>query len=254
MLSSLKEILEIQEFDIKMIQLILLKRERRKELNLIHANQESLRQKIADQNGVILEIKKLIRLMEGEHSEIQTKIKKLEAQQYAIKKVDEYNAIMHEISAADRERLSKELRLSDFYDRLNNEEELQKKLQSTLDTAIESSLAVENEINESILQINAEGRSLKSARDELVKNVDSTIFATYERLLNNKKNRVVVPLENRCCSGCHIMLTAQHENLVRKGERIVFCEHCSRIHYWQESKGLEDSVIATKQRRRRTVK
>ncbi len=35
------------------------------------------------------------------------------------------------------------------------------------------------------------------------------------------------------------MLTAQDENLVRKGERLVFCEHCSRIHYWQESEALE---------------
>jgi hypothetical protein len=47
------------------------------------------------------------------------------------------------------------------------------------------------------------------------------------------------------------MLTAQDENLVRKGERLVFCEHCSRIHYWQESKVLEGTTIATKQRRRR---
>jgi hypothetical protein len=50
------------------------------------------------------------------------------------------------------------------------------------------------------------------------------------------------------------MLTAQDENLVRKGERLVFCEHCSRIHYWQESEALEGTAVATKQRRRRTTK
>jgi predicted nucleic acid-binding Zn-ribbon protein len=69
--------------------------------------------------------------------------------------------------------------------------------------------------------------------------------------LNNKKDRVVVPIENRTCSGCHIALTAQHENLVRKGERLVFCEHCSRLHYWQESQVLEGTAVATKKRRRR---
>ena len=42
------------------------------------------------------------------------------------------------------------------------------------------------------------------------------------------------------------MLTAQDENLVRKGERFVFCEHCSRIHYWQESEALEGTAVATK--------
>ena len=113
---------------------------------------------------------------------------------------------------------------------------------------------MENEINENIKQINDEGRVLKEQRDELSSDADSDTFKVYERLLHNKKDRVVVPLENRCCSGCHIMLTAQHENLVRKGERLVFCEHCSRIHYWQESKAIEDTVVATKQRRKRTTK
>lgn len=50
------------------------------------------------------------------------------------------------------------------------------------------------------------------------------------------------------------MLTAQDENLVRKGERLVFCEHCSRIHYWQESQALEGTAAAPKQRRRRASK
>src|SRR5260221_12225845 len=99
--------------------------------------------------------------------------------------------------------------------------------------------------------INQEGQKLKFSRDELAKTADVEIMRIYERLLNNKKDRVVVPLENRTCSGCHIALTAQHENVVRKGERLIFCEHCSRIHYWQESEVLEGTTVATKKRRRR---
>jgi len=63
---------------------------------------------------------------------------------------------------------------------------------------------------------------------------------------------VIVPIENRTCSGCHIALTLQHENLVRKGKAVVFCEHCSRIHYWQEAEAGEETP--TRRRRRRTVK
>jgi hypothetical protein len=39
--------------------------------------------------------------------------------------------------------------------------------------------------------------------------------------------------------------------LVRKGENLVFCEHCSRLHYWQESEAVEGTSVATKRRRRR---
>jgi len=101
--------------------------------------------------------------------------------------------------------------------------------------------------------INQEGLELKAARDALAKTADPEILRIYQKLLNNKKDRVVVPIENRNCNGCHIALTAQHENLVRKGERIVFCEHCSRIHYWQESEEIEGTAAATKRRRRRTA-
>lgn len=254
MLDALKVILEIQELDMKMIQLMLLKRQRQKELDSINANKASLGQRVADKEAEILEIKKLNRLVEGEHNEVLAKIKKLESQQSAIKKVDEYNAITHELSSADRERLAKEQRLSDLYDKLAAEEDVLKSLNENHQSAIESSTVLETEIHDSIDQINQEGRVLKAERDELVKQANEDVFKVYERLLRNKKDRVVVPLENRCCSGCHIMLTAQHENLVRKGERLVFCEHCSRIHYWQESKALEDTVVATKQRRRRTTK
>ena len=254
MLNALKVILEIQELDMKMIQLMHLKRQRQKELDKINANKASLQQRVADKEAEILEMKKIIRLAEGEHNEILAKIKRLDSQQNAIKKVDEYNAITHEISAADRERLAKEQRLSDFYDKLAVEEDVLKSLNENLESTTESSQILESEIQESIRQINDEGRVLKEERDQLVVQANPEVFKVYERLLNNKKDRVVVPLENRCCSGCHIMLTAQHENLVRRGERLVFCEHCSRIHYWQESKALEDTVVATKQRRRRSSK
>lgn len=254
MLAALKVILEIQELDMKMIQLMLLKRQRQKELDNIQANKDSLSQRVASKEAEILDLKKLVRLAEGDHVEILAKIKKLEMQQNAIKKVDEYNAITHEISTADRERLAKEQRLSDIYDKLALEEQVLKTLTESLDSTVESAKVVETEIQESIRQINEEGRVLKTERDQLVEQANPDVFKVYERLLSNKKDRVVVPLESRCCSGCHIMLTAQHENLVRRGERLVFCEHCSRIHYWQESKALEDTVVATKQRRRRTTK
>jgi predicted nucleic acid-binding Zn-ribbon protein len=158
------------------------------------------------------------------------------------------------MSQADRERVAKEQRLSDHYDKLAAEEESLKTINESLKTTIENSKVLETEIQESVRRINAEGRILKAQRDEWIEKADPEVFRVYERLLRNKKDRVVVPIENRCCSGCHIMLTAQDENLVRKGERLVFCEHCSRIHYWQESQALEGTTVATKQRRRRTSK
>ncbi len=251
MLNTLKIILEIQEFDMQLIQLMRLKKERLKELDNLNGIKNNLQKQVAFKEAEISELKKNQRMFESEVNDIVAKIKKLEGQQNSVKKLEEFNALTHEMSQAEKERTAKELRLSDLIDRLNAEEDALKSLNETLESTLENGKVLESEIVESISRINAEGRELKEQRDALVAHADPEIFQIYERLLRNKKDRVVVPIENRCCSGCHIMLTAQNENLVRKGERLVFCEHCSRIHYWPESEALEGTKVATKQRRRR---
>lgn len=253
MLKALKIILEIQELDMQMIQLMRLKSERQHDLANINAVKADLKKNAETKEEEIAELKKLIRVMEGELTDVKAKIKKLEAQQSSIKKVEEFNALSQEMSQADRERATKEQRLSDHLDKLAAEEDALKELNENLKSTVASSKVLESEIQEAIGRINAEGCVLKSQRDELVAKADPEVFRIYERLLRNKKDRVVVPIENRCCSGCHIMLTAQDENLVRKGERLVFCEHCSRIHYWPESQALEGTPVAAKQRRRRST-
>lgn len=255
MLKALKHILKIQELDMQLIQLMRLKKERLKELDNLKGIKGNLEKQILIKEAEIGDLKISERLYEGEVSDILARIKKLEAQQNSVKKLEEFNALTHEMSQAEKERVVKELRLSDLSDHLHLEEDVLKGLRETLETTCESSRVLEGEIIESIGRINAEGKELKRERDALAKNAEPETFQVYERLLGNKKDRVVVPIENRCCSGCHIMLTPQNENLVRKGERLVFCEHCSRIHYWPETEGLEEAGVATtKPRRRRASK
>lgn len=251
---ALKPILEIQELDMQMIQLMRLKKERQTDLDNIHAVRNDLQSKAESKQAEILELKKNSRLIEGEINEHVAKLKKLEQQQSSIKKVEEFNALSHEMTQTDKERAAKELKLSDLIDKISVEEDLLKQIQQSLETTQDSSKVLEAEISESINRINKEGRVLKDQRDAKVATVDPEVFRIYERLLRNKKDRVIVPIENRCCSGCHIMLTAQDENLVRKGERLVFCEHCSRIHYWLESEHPEGEVSTQKFRRRRASK
>lgn len=249
---TLKNILPIQEFDMQMVQLMKLKRERLHELNSIAALKKSLEHKAFLKDSEIIELKKNIRIYEGDVKEVVEKIQKLESQQNLVKKVDEFNALAQEITHAEREKAAKEQKLSDLMDALAAEEDQLKTVQENLSQTRENSKTLEEEIVHSIVQINAEGKTIQEQRNALIKNADPEVFKIYEMLLSNKQDRVIVPVENRCCSGCHIVLTAQHENLVRKGERLVFCEHCSRMHYWQEAHLPESETAEPKRRRRRT--
>lgn len=251
MLDDLKEILDIQELDMKMIRLMRVKKERLKELQQIAELRKELHQQTTFKEAEIEELGKNIQSLEQKIQEINAKIKKLESQQPNIKKADEFNALTQEMTQAERERIAIEQKVSDLVDKRVAEEEMLSKIKTSLQSSEESSMNLEKEIEASIKLINEEGTGLKEQREGLATQANVETLQIYERLLRNKKDRVVVPIENRTCSGCHIVLTAQHENLVRKGENLVFCEHCSRIHYWQESEALEGSAIATKRRRRR---
>lgn len=251
MLEKLKVILDIQELDMKMIRLMRVKKERQKELHQIDSLRQDLKVQLTDKQAEIAELNKNILEKESKIQEIQEKIKKLESKQSTVKKVDEFNALTQEMTSAEREKIQTEQQTSDLIDKKNLEEEILVKIKESLKESEESSKSLEAEIKSSIKIINEEGKELKSKRDILSKDANQEILHIYDRLLRNKRDRVVVPLENRTCSGCHIALTAQHENLVRKGERLVFCEHCSRVHFWQESEATEGTTVATKRRRRK---
>ncbi len=250
MQENLKIILEIQELDMKMIRLLRLKKEREKELDHIDSLRRDLEGQLGEKESEIEELNRNIFIQENKISETEEKIKKLEAKQNAVKKVDEFNALTQEITTSEREKVATEQITSDLIDKRNLEEEILNKIKESLQESEENSKNLKEEILQSIRMINSEGKELKAKRDALVTKADPEIMPIYEKLLFNKKDRVIVPLENRTCAGCHIALTAQHENLVRKGERLIFCEHCSRIHYWIETE-IPQEGPATKKRRRR---
>ena len=250
---TLQSILAIQELDIKMIRLMRVKKEHQKELSKVQSLKADIRRKVQEKESEMETLKNQIKEGENRIQEISEQINKLESQQAAVKKMDEFNALTQEMTAANKERRALEHQLSDLMDKQANSEDLIVSLKESLASTENSSNIIEKEIFYSIKKINEEGKQLLEKRIELKNATDPELFHIYERLLNNKKDRVVVPIENRVCSGCHIVLTPQHENLVRKRDRLIFCEHCSRILYWQESQAATQESSTTKRRRRRAA-
>lgn len=250
----LKPLLDIQELDIKMIRLMRVKKQRQGEIKQIESLRAELEEQLHLKEQEIGELNKQANSLEEKIAGLTEKHKKLESQQSSVKKVEEFNALTQEMTAVEREKITLENQTSNILDRKVAEEEILEKIKESLNASDSNSQELEKEIKLSIDKINEEGQHLKAQRDALIEKVDTDTLKIYERLLRNKKDRVIVPIENRTCSGCHIALTLQHENVVRKGESVVFCEHCSRIHYWPESEPAEsEDMAARRRRRRRTV-
>ena len=249
-------ILDIQELDMQMIQLMKKKDERLNELEQMRTLKAEFSHQVESKQKEVVELKKNKRACETEIVEISGRIKRLEDQQEHIKKADEYNANSTALSAANRGLAALDAKLNDITEALFAEDVVLQNLVESLSQTHKESVIRDADNQEAIVSINKEGTSLKETRAGLAKEAPLPLLHVYEKLLNNKKDRVVVPIDNRTCGGCHITLTAQQENLVRKGERLTFCEHCSRILHGAPQNSEEAVAGAnetTQRRRRRTI-
>lgn len=252
MVADLEVILEIQKIDMELIRLALIRKERQDERTHIESLRKNLKDQLDEKKMLLEDLTHKIMSHENEINTLQAKMQELDKKQSEVKKVDAFNALTHEITAVERERVSKSKIASDLIDQQALHKETVEKLEKSLEELEESSASVEEEISNNVAMIEEEATKLKEKRGALTAKADKKMLDIYMRLLKNKRDAVVVPLDDRVCSGCNIALTAQHENLVRRGERLVFCEHCSRVHYWIDN-AKATAVFSTKKRRRRST-
>src|SRR6266404_5705735 len=138
MQEALKDILDIQELDMKMIRLMRVKKERQKEIRQIEELRKELHLQLTEKEQEITDLGKTISTFEQKIQEVSAKTKRLESQQTNIKKADEFNALTQEMTNAERERISLEQKVSDFVDKKVAEEELLDRIKESLKTSEES--------------------------------------------------------------------------------------------------------------------
>lgn len=155
----------------------------------------------------------------------------------------EYEALDKEIrEAGDREQfvrkeLQKEERLFvELNEDLKKEESLIKQQEEELDER-KQKIAAEIDLKKSELS------ELQTAEDEVSPGIDPETKFKLERIIKSKQGIGIVAIHGNVCTGCHMILPAQFANIVRIGEKIVYCPYCSRILYYMENVGVEDDFF-----------
>jgi predicted nucleic acid-binding Zn-ribbon protein len=98
-------------------------------------------------------------------------------------------------------------------------------------------------------------KGLEKKEKAITPGLDEEILFKFERIIRSKLGLGIVPIDHGVCNGCHMILTAQFVNEVRKGEGIMFCPYCSRILFYQEEsegelemeEGAEEAVEETEE-------
>lgn len=178
-------------------------------------------------------LQKLRRQKERELDEAGGEFKKRQGRLYEIKTNQEYTATLKEveglkqkISALEEEIL---VRLDDIDDAVKIRDQEEAKVRVTQAEFLKNKQQREDEL----LKLQSRLSILRKARERRSGSVETSLLQLYLRLLKSRDGLAVAQATGRSCEGCHVTLTHQLYNEVRRNEEIRTCEGCGRILYWK---------------------
>lgn len=182
------------------------------------------------------ELAKERRHRERELSAKEDNLSKYQSQLYEVKTNKEYSALMVEIDSLKQENSELEDEILGLMERGDELAGLMKHKEEELSQEKERLTKEEQKNRERVSLLEKNRQAVLEERQELDKKVDGKLLSIYERIRRGKGGLALVPVRDDACQGCFMELPPQTINETIKADRIITCERCSRILYWQEQK------------------
>jgi uncharacterized protein len=190
---------------------------------------------------------------EGTIKDLQGKISKYRDQSLDVKTNEQYKAFQLEIGFAEQEIRLNEDRILEV---MVNVEGRDKEVKAAEAEHKAETAEIERE-KEDARRVTAEDQKKLSEwnakRDGLRQGVSEDILRQYERVMKFRGTGLAEVRDHKCM-GCQVKLRPQTYNEVRGGEKVMICESCSRIYYFNpanEVKPEQEVVTVTGRKRAR---
>jgi len=238
MLETIEKLLILQDRDRKI-------RRVRGELAHIEPQRQGMRVKGAEAQKALEQAKERARQLESDRKNLELEVEakkqligKYSLQQFQTRKNEEYRALANEIELCKediRKIEDRELEL------MEQAETAQKDILRKTQAGSEVRKLVEDQI----AQLDAREQTLKKELSELETNREELASAagdiargSYERLVRNKGENVVVGVQHGVCGGCHMRVPPQLLVTCQGQQEIVTCSNCGRILYYSPDMDL----------------
>lgn len=232
MRKTLESLIELQDMDRRMMRMAQELRDIPERKKLIEEQLAGTKAEVAEAEAAVMHNAAEVKNLEVEVEAQQGKIIRYRNQEREVKTNNEYRALEAEIVTAQK-AISKleysELQLMEAADALKKVlEEKQAKL-----TDEEARVKAEQEAMERRgEQLKEQLERMKIRRTEFVAGIeDVQAVRTYVRIMNNKRDFAIVPIEQDVCGGCHMKLTPQLAHDARSWKKLTACNHCGRLIY-----------------------
>jgi predicted nucleic acid-binding Zn-ribbon protein len=72
---------------------------------------------------------------------------------------------------------------------------------------------------------------LRAKKSDIAASLDAGLTRRFEMIFARRDGIAIVPARNQACTGCHMNISPQLFNLLRREDRIYSCPNCNRIIY-----------------------
>ena len=236
----LKQLVELQELDSKLMHLESLKGDLPHQVSLLRADLDKARSELEDSQNKNVLYKRERGIAEMEDKALEGKQKKYEAQLFQVKTNREYDAVTHEIEGVKEQITTKEGRILELMDLEEETKTTTEQLTETIGKMETKLLEKEKQLKEKLAKTEKDEARLHDQRDKVHRVLTPRMLSTYDRIRKAKTGFVVAPVVKRGCGGCFKSLPPQRIVEIRQMNKIYLCEVCGRILVWDPDKSEND--------------
>ena len=190
------------------------------------------RQRLEQAKARMVESQKQRRELEREAGSLGDQERRFQQQLPAIKKNEEYTALLHEIEGVRQKRSELETRVLERMEEEEREQGERPALEQALKNAEAEAAARAKIIDAQETSEQGKLGVLEARRDAHVKELASATRARYERVHASREGRAVVGIVKGACGGCYRTLPPAVLQEARRRDRMMGCEGCGRIIVW----------------------
>src|SRR5205085_1270294 len=144
---------------------------------------------------------------------------------------DQYKALTHEIQFAEEGIRKCEDRILEL---MLDSEEREKALKAAELELKAETAEIEKEKNEARERTaidQAELKEWQAKREQLRAGIADTFLAHYDRVVRGRRT-ALAGVREQICLACNVLLRPQTYNELRSGEKLITCDSCGRILYY----------------------